>query len=323
MTSTSRSGTEPFRLDFRVDGGPIMTMVPTARGGAAPIHQRTTWMRVHGGSGGAVLVSTWSTGEPVDRPIGLFRTRLGERRLARLQRAVESTRWERLPVPEEGSMSSRRLEIDYARGNTIIRRCLDARSLEWVDAAWLLMDVLQRCVSAVTSHPVGALRVFLHATPDPGDAHPVVLWMVVENVGTGAIVVSDPRVPRPSGVETSRARLLVAATRGMTTCPARWSTLALPGLGPGEPERHELRAGERLAIAVPWRPPGPGSYVAQAVWQDYAGPSRAEAGDSAVPSLDDDERPMATGPYPVRGTAFSVRVPIHVPRRMGRGGASR
>ncbi len=302
---------EPFRLDFRVQGGERMARLPGHFQTSIDLHEYSTWLRVRSDEQLSMLVLTRHNGDLVERPVGLFRQRLDERQLAALRRAVESTAWTKLPTPGRGDVTASRLEIDYKRGSLLIRREFNARSREFLTAIAPLMEHLNALMVALLARPAGAIAVAVATKIDPADAERRLLRMSVENLGSWPVVITDPRVPPPSGVTLPRAYLLVAPapreTPGMMAVPPRWSRVEFPALAEGEDDLHVLAGGGRIVLAASWRPPHPGPFIVQGVWSDYAGPIRPAADHLQVMPLRGDDEPAPHGAaYPVRGSAFST-----------------
>lgn len=301
---------EPFRLDFRVQGGERRVSLPGPHRSVLELHDYSTWLRVRSDEQLSMLVLTRHNGDLVERSVGLFRMRLDERQLASLRRAVESTPWTKLPAPSRGDVTASRLEIDYKCGGLLIRREFNARSREFIAAIGPLMEQLNALMVALLGRPAGAVAVAVATKVDPEDPQRRLLRLAVENVGSWPIVLTDPRVPAPDGVALPRARLLVAAAPievpGKMAVPPKWSSVDFPPLAEGEDDLHTLAGGGRLVLAASWLPPRPGSYIVQGVWNDYAGPIR-QAPDHLpiMPLRGDDEPPPRGAAYPVRGAAFS------------------
>ncbi|MFV8753691.1 hypothetical protein ACNOYE_24310 [Nannocystaceae bacterium ST9] len=302
---------EAFRLDFRVRGGELMASLPGHFQTTIEIAEYGTWLRVRSDEKLAMLVLTRHNGDLVERPVGLFRMRLDDRQLAELRGAVESTGWTKLPRPSRGDVTASQLSIDYLRGGLLIRRDFNARSREFIVAIWPLMEQLNALMGTLLTRPAGAIAVAVASEPDPDDPGRRVSKLILSNPGSWPVVLTDPRVAKPAHVQRSRARILVALapreTPGMMAVPPRWVSVELPALAEGAPELQTLQAGGKLEIAVPWQAPGPGAYVMQGVWDDYAGPITPADDHLPIMPLRGDDEPAPTGAvYPVRGAAFSV-----------------
>ncbi|MBC8070753.1 MAG: hypothetical protein IAG13_20665 [Deltaproteobacteria bacterium] len=304
---------EPFRLDFRSQGGEVMANLPGPFDSRIVVQEYDTWLRVRSDEKLAVLALTRHNGDLVDRAVGLFSLKLDEQQLDKLEAAVLSTPWTKLPTPTRGDVTANNLALDYRRGGKTIRRGFNARNREFIAAIDLLMDRLNRLMSAMLTRPLGAVSVAVEATPDPADKHRRLLEYVLHNPGTSPIVLTDPRALPPNGRDL-RGQLLVATapreTPGMMTVPPRWSPVPLPPLPEGEPTIRTLAAGDKLSIAVPWQPSGPGSYLVQALWSDYGGPITPASDPLPImPLRGDDEEPPVGSEVVVRGATFSSYKP--------------
>jgi hypothetical protein len=284
----------PFRLDFRSAGGH-----ENSREGTFAIREWTSWLRVRSDERVAELILTRHNGDLVDRPVGRFRRSLDDAALIELQQAIEATKWDALPEPLIGDPTANMLEIDYVAGERTIRREFSASAHEFLAAIGPLMEKLHANMSAPLDQPLAALAVSASVTRGKGTA----LTMKLRNVGSEPIVITDPRVPSTGDVGP-RAQLLVAQAVSGYQMPS-WSAVDLPALPAGQPEVQVLAAGGELVIDVMWKPTLKGSCLLQAVWQDYAGPIKPVPDQLPFMPLAESGPSVATGPYPVRGAAFS------------------
>ncbi len=301
----------PYRLDFRSAGGHAM-----ASDGSLTVHEWTSWLRVRSDERVAELILTRHSGDLVDRPVGRFRHALDDAGLLELQQAIESTKWAALPKPLIGDPTTNWLTLDYVpgTGEPTIHHEFSASAHEFIAALGPLMDRLNASMTAPLANPIAALAVVAEAAS--GKSGPRRLTLRLRNVGTEPIVITDPRVPATLAEAGPRALLLVAAQPSGYQMPS-WTTIDLPALPAGQPEVHVLAGGGELAISLDLNLSSPsglrqnlsspslaGPCLLQAVWQDYAGPIRAEPDQLPFMALPESAT-SATGPYPVRGAAFS------------------
>ena len=138
------------------------------------------------------------------------------------------------------------------------------------------------------------------------------------NIGTKDVIVADPRILWAVS-PVQRAFIQVASqpaqVRGTMEMPPIWESLALEPAPRDVPDGGlTIRPGESLAVlSAPWRPRAPGAFLAQAVWQDYVGPTRIDPSEiqSAVPK---DPGPSDKA-LVVRGAAFSSYLYFNIPKK--------
>jgi hypothetical protein len=310
----ARLGGEPFRFDERVKGGSVMARVPGLEGQPADeIFEWMTLLRVRSDERLGVLVLSRHNGDLVGRPVGLFRRRLDEPSLAAVQAAVEGVAWAKLPAPRGGDVTAGQIELDYQRGDLLIQREFNARNTEFIAAMQPLMDTMTELMRSILESPVGVVQVSVNVSADRTDAKRKNLGLVIENPGSGAIVLTDPRVPPVSaGANGLQTYLRVApATTGWSE--PSWVSVPLPALPEGQPKTLVLPAGGRLELVVPWQAPSSGAYYLQGAWIDYAGPAEPVADQlPLVPLAMNGPTPLMSGPYPVRGAAFATGIEFNV-----------
>jgi len=303
---------EPFRLDEHVLGGSLMATVSGPSGQPLEVHEWMTWLRVRSDEGEGVLVVTRRDGDLRGQPVGLFRRRLDAQQLAALQRGVESIAWAKLPPPSGGDILADHYAIEYHRGDLLIQRGFNARNFEFIEAISPYMDAVGEIMSAIAERPIALVQATVTITPDATDPSVQQLALTLENPGSGAVVLTDPRVPASPGVTSPRMYLRVApATNGWSE--PSWTTLPLPGLAEGAPRVLVLPPGGRLDFAVPWQAPAPGTYYLQGAWIDYEGPVESVPDQlPLIPLARDGSSPSDAGPYPVRGATFAMGVSFDV-----------
>ena len=298
MSDSKGSASSAFTLTFRSEMDRLST------GGAA----YATVVRVSGQSGRAVMsINRWNPDLP--KPIGLFGDKLNREALEPLSASIETTKWAELPPAKGGDVSGAQLTIEYARGGQVIRRVFNSYNLELVRALAPVMSAIDGVLDHVAHHPLRVLELGVKRTPTGFR----VSW---RNIGKGPIVIADPRLPAVAPRTGTRGRVSVGAVP-----PSRpgWD-LPIPepswlDLEPanGAPSPVTLAPGQTLELdTVPWKPAGPGDYVADASWVDYVGPTfdpHAVMDAIPDPSQMDDARP-----YVLRGGGFSTGINVKVDR---------
>jgi hypothetical protein len=257
-----------------------------------------TVTRIDGESSRAVMLLNRHGGDVINSPVGLFATSLSRSDRAALAAAIESIDWNALPEPTKGDISAANLELEYTHASHSVRKAFSGSNLELMHALSPVMEQLDRLGGTLLAHPERAISVSVVRT-NKG------LNLILRNVGTGAVLVADPRLPSASA-GASRGSIGVAreteATGGFRPLPTLTPVLLQP---PNGPTSALLKPGQTLEVeTVPWSPPVPGKYMAKATWIDYTGP---EAGPNTImpmipdPNTESDD----TRPYAIRGAAFS------------------
>lgn len=295
MSDPSSSAPPPFTLSFRSEMDPLP-------GGSAAF---ATALRVAGDSGRAVMsINRFNPDLP--RPIGLFAETLTPEARDALANAVSAVKWAELAQPKRGDVSGATLTIEYARGVQIIRRSFNSYNLEFVQALGPLMNAIEEVQTALMTRPVRALQLGI-ARSATGFR---VSW---KNIGTGAVMIADPRELQANGAST-RGQVKVTAVPVARPgwdppLPVSLSVDLAPAAGPANPIT--LAPGQTLEVdTVPWKAAALGDYVAKASWIDYVGPAvDPDAVMDVVPEPNgtDDGRP-----YRLRGAAFSNGVGFKV-----------
>jgi hypothetical protein len=304
--------TDPFRLDDHMMGGALMATEPGPHGKTLEIHEWMTWLRVRSDEGVGVVVVTRREGDLPGQPVGLFRRRLDERQLAKLQQVIESIDWAKLPPPKGGNVLANHFAIEYQRGNKLIQRQFNGRNFEFIGAIQTYMEAVAEIIGSIGERPAGLVQVSVAATPDASDPSRRSLQLVIENPGTGSIVITDPRVPAAASAKSPRMYLRVAPANNGWSEPS-WTMLPLPALPEGQSKTLVLPSKGKLEFAVPWQAPGPGTWWLQGAWIDYGGPIEPVADQQPlIPLLEDGPTPAMAGPYPVRGAAFAMGVSFDV-----------
>lgn len=289
-----------YTFTYRAEGG----------GEAVPgVFTYMTVMRVHGPTGRATMVLNRHNGDLIGKPVGLFGTQLTPSQTLDIASAIEGTKWAELPQPAKGDINAPMLAIDYAHGLRIIQRSFNARNLEFIRSIEPVMSRVDELGSTLLTKPQRALDIALQRTSGG-------FKVVFRNVGTGPIIVADPR--RAAGAPgADRVVVNVAEeieqTPGAFALPPVWKPVALQPLG-SAPASVTIAPGRAHEVeTVAWAPPASGGkFVAQAIWTDYVGPVVDPS--SVMPMVPDpqenDERP-----YVVRGAAFSSFLKFAVERK--------
>ena len=251
-----------FMFTFRADGD----------GEAAPgVFTYMTVLRVYGQAGRALMVLTRHNGDLLGRPVGLFSEALTAERTKEVATAVEGVKWAELPKPIGGDISGSMLSIDYTHGPRIIQRKFNSWNTEFVRAIAPVMGQVDQLGSALLAKPQRAVDVTVTRTPAG-------FKLVIRNVGVGAVMIADPRQPAgaPAAAGATRGTVTLAAEPeqkpGWTAMPPAWRPVPLEPLGNASPTVMILPGKTHEVDTVPWTPPGPGKYMAQGIWKDYAGP---------------------------------------------------
>ena len=298
MSDAKDSAHQPFTLTFRSE----MDRFPT--GGAA----YATVTRVSGQTGRAVMsINRWNPNLP--KPIGLFGNKLTREASEAISASVEATKWAELPPAKGGDISGAQLTIEYTRGGRVIRREFNSYNLELVRALGPVMSAIDTVLDQVTPHPLRALQLGIKRTPTG-------FRVSFRNTGTGPILMADPRLPAAAPGTGTRGRVQVTAvpaSRPGFDPPIPQPTFVELEPATGTPPPVTLAPGQTLELdTVPWKPAGPGDYVASASWVDYVGPTydpHAVMDATPDPSHVDDSRP-----YVIRGGTFSTGINVKVDR---------
>lgn len=298
MSDAKDPSPNPFTLTFRSE------MDRLSAGGSA----YATVVRVSGQTGRAVMfINRWNPDLP--KPIGLFGDRLTREAREALSASIEATKWAELPPAKGGDVSGAQLTIEYARGGQMIRRVFNSYNLELLRALAPVMSAIDGVLDQAAHHPLRVVELGIKRTPTGFR----VSW---RNIGTGPIAIADPRLPASAGGPATRGRVKVTAvppSRPGVDLPIPEPSWVELEPAKGTPSPITLAPGQTLELdSVPWKPAGPGEYVARASWIDYVGPTLdPHAVMDAVPdpSHVDDSRP-----YVVRGGTFSTGINVKVDR---------
>lgn len=327
MTSTTNTTDPPaggqptpasgasYRLDERVTGGRRLGQTTLSGTDGRPqtidVYEWMSWLRVRSDERTAVLVQTRREGDLVGQGVGCYRRTLDEAMLAKLQHAIESLPWTKLPVPTGGDINANHYALDYQRGDLLIQRGFNARNFEFMAAIAPYMDAASEIMTYLGERPLWLIKASVWVREVGSDRRARQLGLVLENPGAGPVALTDPRVPSEPGV-AARAILKVAPAGNGWSEPS-WTKLPLPALPEGAPTTLVLPAGGKLELALEWRASGPGTYWLNGEWFDYGGP--IEPPSDALPFMPLaalGPTPASSGPYCVRGAAFAEGVIFEV-----------
>lgn len=293
------------RVDLVSAGGHVM-----ARSGELELREWTSFLRIRADVRLAELALTRHAGDLVERPVGRFGQAIDTATLLRLQDAIAAIDWDALPEPLIADPTANMLVLELVLGERVIRREFSASAQAFMTAIWPLLEQLHAIMGAQLAAPLAALQVEV-GVQEAVDARQWSQWATLRlrNVGREALVIADPRAPLDS--LGPRARFMVAAKPANDMQMPSWSPIDLPP-NRSVPAQHELAPGAELVIdQVFFQTAGPGSYLLQACWQDYAGPREPPSdllGFMPLPATGEPPR----GRYGVRGAAFSSYVAFDV-----------
>lgn len=257
----------------------------------------------------ALLTVTRSGQDLPGDAVGLYHARITSEELDTLRAAVEGTPWAQLPRPVGGHLNLPHLRIAYEREGLLIERGFNAGNDAFIAAIAPLWQRLDACLARAMKSAASTLELSLSAKVDEQDPLQLELELVLRARGIGHVVINDPRLPAASG-HAPRLRLRVG--KQVSDNPiarlANPSELRLPGPAEGDQAAPTmvLRPNRRVRVKLPWRAPGPGRYVFDAAWEDYAGPVVAAHGQTPfMPLPRTGPSSLGSGPYPVRGALFA------------------
>ncbi len=298
MTDSTGSPPPPFSLTFRSE------MDPLSGGGAA----YATAVRVAGDTGRAVMaINRFHPNLP--KPIGLFADTLARDARDALADSVAAIKWAELPPAKGGDVSGATLTIEFARGVQIIRRVFNSHNLELVQALGAVLSEIEKVEQQVMTRPLRALQLGVKRTPTGFR----VAW---RNIGTGPLLLADPREPRSPSKPGTRGYVEVTALPpprpGWDPPMPKPITLDLEAAA-GALNPVTLAPGQALELdTVAWKPTAPGDHVAGASWIDYTGP--AVDAHAVMESAPDPNRPDDGRPYLLRGGAFAAGIEFKAER---------
>ncbi len=304
---------ESFRLDDRVVGGPVLATTSGPDGGSLNVYRWMSWLRVRADQRVGVLVQTRREGDIVGVPIGYYRRELDDRLLAKIRDSVESIDWKSLPPLKGGDILANHYALEYHRGSLLIQRQFNARNFEFMAAIGAYMETASEVMNYIGERPAALMKASVRVTPDASERGLFSFRLTLENPGFGPIVITDPRVPAAQGAESPRMVLRVAPEIDGWG-DLSWVNLAVTQTLPdGAPRTVVLPAGGRLDFDFPWRATAAGTHYIRGEWIDYEGPLDAVPGQLPMIPLTADGPPSdASGPYPVRGSAFATGVKFEV-----------
>jgi hypothetical protein len=250
--------------------------------------------RIHGPSNQAMLVTT-RRGDDTPGPIGLFSTTLTREQTLALAAAVDGIKWNGLPDPAGGDISSAALSIDFSRGKKVIQRSFNSRNSDILDAIAPFMRKMAEIETGLLTKPRRAVDIDVLRTVHG-------FKLVIRNVGSGPVILADPRT-KVGSTGLTRGTVSVAKRE---KDPNQFPTFNPVPIQPldAPPAPIVLAAGQAHEIeTVAWTPSGPGNYFAMAKWEDYTGP--AVDPKTVMPAIPDPENIDDPHPFVIRGALFS------------------
>ncbi len=203
------------------------------------------------------------------------------------------------PSADSGPVPAATLELEYRRGDQSLRYAFNASNFELLHELSPLMQQLDRLGGALLAHPERSISVAVVRTGAGFE-------LVLKNVGNGPVMVADPRV---STTSTAASRCVVGVAMDQDEGPGfhpspEFTSIPLKP-SPAGAAAVVLAAGQSLNLeTVPWSPPAPGRYLANAGWTDYAGPAIDSS--TVMPMIPDPGGEQGDRrPYLIRGAAFS------------------
>jgi len=255
-------------------------------------------LRIDGTTGQAIMLLNREGGDLPGRPVGLFEATLKKEQILALGTAIEGVKWAETGSLKGGDITAATLSLDYSRGGRIIQRDFNAMNGQFLNAIRPVMDQITDLMTRLSDHPARAIDVAVVQGPAG-------FRLVVRNVGTGPVVISDPRHPSKDGASTCG---WVGAARDVPPPPGSGPIplhpVAFPPLG-AAPPLVTIEPGKSIEVdTATWTPSGAGKYFARGNWKDY-GPVSGDP-KAFLPLIPD---PAAFNrdarPYRIRGAAFS------------------
>jgi hypothetical protein len=257
-------------------------------------------LRVEGATGQAMMLLNRQGGDLPGTPIGVFSTTLKKEQVLALGVAIEGVKWNETGSFNGGDIHAANLSLDYSRGTRIIQRDFNAMNGQMLNAISAIMSQITEMMRLLEDHPSRAIDVAVARTASG-------LKLVIRNIGTGSVVIADPRHPgseMPPTCGWVGVAREVPEVHGVFRSPIPLQPIPLPSLGIAPPWV-TIAPGKSIDVeTVAWTPSGAGKYFARGNWKDYspiAGDPKAFL--PLVPDprdIEHDERP-----YRIRGAAFS------------------
>jgi hypothetical protein len=271
-------------------------------------------MRFDGRSGNAVMFLNRQGGD-LRQPIGLFAMTLTPQQVAALGSSISAIKWNELPEATGGDISAAMLSIDYKHGTRLVQRSFNAQSMAFMKAIGPVITQVGDLGTAMEAHPARALSVSLARTA-------MGFKLVIRNIGTGPVMISDPRLSGGKGGGTRGTVGVVKVQKrdpNVFAYPAKLQPVALqppPKDSTKDSATVVIAAGQAHEVeTVDWTPPEPGEYRAGGAWQDYVGPTVDPK--TIMPTLPDPQHGDDKRPYAIRGAAFAddISFTVDKPRR--------
>ena len=266
-------------------------------------------IRVDGASGRALMLVNRQGGDTI-HPIGLFAASLSPAQTTGIAAAIDGIKWADVPPPRGGDISAAMLALDYAHGSRIIQRSFNARNGEFLQAISPVMTQIDNVGALLLGQPMRAIDASVVRTAQG-------FKLVVRNIGTGPLMISDPRAA--TGADGKTCGMVEVAERkdpipGTFSSPPTFRSVPLQPLGDA-PASLVLGPGQKHVVeTVVWTPPHPGRYFAHAHWKDYDGPKVDPK--KIMPLIPDPAAAAADArPYVIRGAVFSESIKFDVEDR--------
>jgi hypothetical protein len=233
-------------------------------------------------------------------PVGVFAVSVDPMTMDKMASVLAGIKWAELPEAKGGDISGAALSIEYVHGSKLVQREFNSWNKEFLEALKPVMSQLDSLEALMMKTPVRAIKISVARTKT-GFA---VTWL---NIGTGDVVIGDPRTLKTEGNPATRGYVAVTALPAskpgvMTIYPRPTKIDLAPSAGALRPVT--LAPGKPFTLdSVPWAPPAPGDYSAEAGWIDYDGADLPA--NAVMPTVPDPDHLNDKRPYRFRGAVFS------------------
>jgi len=303
----AQSANPDFRLQYSVEGGEKH---------ATGLYQWMSALNIKGGaSTRALMLVTRYNGDLPGRPVGLFSDPLGPVAVRRMVQQLDAVASANLPKSTGGgNPMGPTPRLEYQHGPHSISGAFNRGDQVFVNAIAPVVGDLIALMSEMLTKPERAVAVSVEQAGS--GRRGLRLQFRLTNVGTGDVIVADPRLvspvsPKPRGfVQVSPWPVTVP---GQPARPPVWQRIALDA-APRDTEDTEdtgvtIKPQESVVFqSALWTAPASAVFVAQAVWEDYHGPVKIDptkVQPPIPPEPGTDDRPFV-----VRGAAFSKYVRV-------------
>ena len=222
----AESAVPEFRLQFTSAGG------ESYPGG---LYQWMSVLNVRGGMPPwASMMVTRHNGDLIGRPVGLFSGPLPSARVRRLVELLDAVDPAGLPKPSAGDVNANNLRLSYRRGTRELACACNVRDQAYLAVVGPVVAELAPLMSDLLLRPERAVTVSVEKSEGGGPG--TRLRLLLTNVGTGDVLVADPRAVSPGSPEP-RGYVQVAPrparVPGEMVIPPRWQRV---GLEPAPPD---------------------------------------------------------------------------------------